>query len=89
MVISNKYVVVEKLVEQVQEGFQTVQVQDNFVYKGKVKLLPDIPVYIGNHQVTIGDVVIWAKYSPDTQEIENDKYVAIVDLLACDIPEQI
>jgi len=89
MVISNKYIVVEKLEKQKTEGYEVVEVQDDFVYKGKVKLLPDIPVYIGNHQLVIGDVVIWTKYSPNTFEIDDCKYVLIDDLLSCDIPEQI
>lgn len=83
MQISNNYILVEKLEESKIEGsFTTVDVQDNFVYKGKVKLLPEIPVFMGNKQLVIGDTVLWAKYSPDTHEYEKDKFVAISDLLA-------
>lgn len=71
----------EKIEEEVKEGFQTVQVQDSFVYKGKVIKLPGTPVYLGNTELDIGNVVLFAKYSPDTQEIEGKKYVKIVDIL--------
>lgn len=79
--ISSKYVVVEKFIEPVQEGFQEVKVQDSSVYKGTVAELPEVPVFISNHQVAIGDVVIFAKYSPDTHEIEDKKFVRVEDLL--------
>jgi co-chaperonin GroES (HSP10) len=86
MDISNKYVVVEKLEEEVKDGFQTVDVQDNFVYKGKVKILPSMPVFMTDTQLKIGDTVLFAKYSPDTHEVDLDgqkiKFVAISDLLA-------
>lgn len=86
MQISNKYVVVEKLEEEVKEGFKSVEVQDNYVYKGKVTQIPETPVYMGNKPVTVGDIVLFIKYSPDTHEIDLDgkkvKFVAISDLLA-------
>lgn len=87
MQISNNYIVVEKVEEEVKEGFQTVSVQDSSVYKGKVITLPEAPVCMGNKFVTIGDIVLFAKYSPDTHEIdlENGKKVKFVktsDVLA-------
>lgn len=86
MQISNLYVVVEKLEEEVKDGFKTVEVQDNFVSKGKITHLPEIPVHMTNRQVTLGDVVLFAKYSPDTHGIDIEgkkvKFVAITDLLA-------
>lgn len=82
MHISNKYIAVVKLEEEKKEGFETVQVQDNFIYKGKVVLLPEAPVFMGNKQVAIGDTVIFAKYSPDTHEIEDKKFVSVNDVLA-------
>lgn len=86
MQISNKYILVEKLEEEAKDGFKTVEVQDNFVYKGKITGLPEIPVYMGNTPVQIGQIVLFAKYSPDTHEIDLDgkkvKFVAISDLLA-------
>ncbi len=83
MQISNKYIVVEKIEEPKQEGFKTVEVQDNYVYKGKVKQ----GGFITNTMtVKEGDTVLFAKYSPDTHEIDLEgkkvKFVAIDDILA-------
>ena len=86
MQISNKYIVVEKLEEEAKEGFKTVDVQDNYVYKGKVTHIPEAPVYMGNKQVIQGDTVLFAKYSPDTHEIDLEgkkvKFVSVSDILA-------
>lgn len=86
MQISNKYIVVEKIEEEAKEGFKTVEVQDSYVYKGKVTQVPETPVFMENRQVSNGDTVLFAKYSPDTHEIDLDgkkvKFVAINDLLA-------
>lgn len=86
MQISNKYILVEKIEEEVKEGFQAVQVQDSSIYKGKIIGLPEIPVFLTNTPVYLGQVVLFAKYSPDTHEIDLDgkkvKFVAISDLLA-------
>lgn len=86
MQISNNYIVVEKLEEEAKEGFKAVEVQDNFVYKAKVAHVPEIPVFMGNQQLEVGSIVLFAKYSPDTHEIDLDgkkvKFVAISDILA-------
>lgn len=86
MQISNKYLVVEKLEQEEKDGFKTVEVQDNYVYKARVKYLPSIPVFMTDTQLKIGDIVLFAKYSPDTHEVDLDgqkvKFVAISDLLA-------
>lgn len=86
MQISNKYIVVEKLEEEAKEGFKTVDVQDNYVYKGKVTHIPEAPVFMGNKQVTQGDTVLFTKYSPDTHEIDLEgkkvKFVSVSDILA-------
>lgn len=90
MQISNNYIVVEKLEEEAKEGFKAVEVQDNYVYKGKVTLIPEVPVFMGNQQIGVGDVVLFAKYSPDTHEIDLQeegmphkvKFVATSDILA-------
>jgi len=85
MQISNKYVVVEKLEEEAKEGFKTVDVQDNYVYKGRIAEINQ-PIYLGNTVLEVGSIVLFAKYSPDTHEIDLDgkkvKFVAITDLLA-------
>lgn len=86
MPINSKYVVLEKCEEVQKEGFKTVEVQDNFIYKGKVVRKPDCPCYVDNHAIAIGDVVVFAKYSPDTHDIELEgkkvKFVRVEDLLA-------
>lgn len=86
MNISNNYVCVERIEEPPKEGFQTVEVQDNFLYRAKVHILPEIPVFMGNRRLGVGEVVLFAKYSPDTHEIEHEgkklKFVSIRDILA-------
>jgi len=82
MKLNVHYILVEKVEEQKKEGFETVNVQDSFVYKGKVKLLPDIPVYVGNTQLQIGTIVIFKKYSADSFEYEKDKFIKTDDILA-------
>lgn len=86
MKVSNNYIVVERLEVEKKEGFETVEVQDNFVYKGKVVLLPEAPVYMGNAGIQLGDTVLFSKYSPDTHEIEHEgkklKFVSTRDILA-------
>jgi co-chaperonin GroES (HSP10) len=82
-IIGNR-VLVSALEELKQEGFQTVQVQDNFVYKGKVEEIGQFVAIAGN--VAVGDTVLFAKYSPDTHEIEHEgkkyKVVEVSDILA-------
>lgn len=67
------------------EEFDTVQIQDSSIYKGVVHQLPDVPVYVSNHQLVLGDVVLFAKYSPDTHEIEDNgikkKFINTEDIL--------
>lgn len=70
--ISSKYVKVVKHEEQKKDGFQAVEVQDNFIYKGKVIAIPEAPLYVSNRQIAINDIVIFAKYSPDSHEIVED-----------------
>jgi len=86
MNISVNYVVVEKLEAEEKEGFQTVEVQDNFICKGRVINLPAVPVYIGDDEAKIGDVILFSKYSPDTQDVDLDgkrvKFIKTDDILA-------
>jgi len=85
MHINSNYIVVEKLEEPVQEGFKTIEVQDNFIYKGKIVCVPEQPSHVGNHQLSVGDTILYAKYSPDTHEIELEgkkvKFINISDVL--------
>lgn len=79
--ITNRFIGVEKVEEEVKEGgFQEVKVQDNSFYKGRIKYLPAEPVYFGDRQAIIGDIVLFAPYSPSTHDIEDIKTVAIEDL---------
>ena len=82
MEISVHYIVVEKVEEPKAAGFQSVEIQDSFVYKGKVITLPHLAVYIGDRQIISGDIVLFAKYSPDTVEMEKVKFIKISDILA-------
>lgn len=95
MKILGNRILVSRLEEPKKEGFATVEVQDSFVYKGKVEQIGEV---IGGDGVTltsnvpfkqafnVGDTVIFAKYSPDTQEIEHEgqkmKVVKIEDIIA-------
>lgn len=86
MEININYIVVEQVPDPVSEGFKIVEVQDSFVYKGRIKQLPATPVHLCNKMLEVGEVVIFAKYSPDTFEIDlpngKVKFVKITDLLA-------
>lgn len=86
MIVSDNYVVVKKLEEEKKEGFVTADVVDNFLYKGVVENIPEAPVYMGNDKLQVGDVIMFAKYSPDTHEIELEdvryKFIHKNDILA-------
>ncbi len=86
MKILGNRVLVSKVEEPVGEGFQTVQVQDNFLYKGKVEQLGDLLQINASNPFDMGSVIIFAKYSPDTHEIEHEgkkyKSVKVEDILA-------
>lgn len=86
MQISYKYVVVEKYTEPKQDGFQVVEVTDNFVYKGQITHIPTAPAYVSDTQLKINDIILFAKYSPDTVEVDikdkKVKFVRIEDILA-------
>ncbi len=92
MKILGNRVLVSPIEKEKTEGFQTVQVQDSFVYMGKIeKLGQDV---LGEYKhfkeeappLHIGDIIIFAKYSPDTSEIEHEgkkfKSVKVEDVLA-------
>lgn len=87
MQISNSRVLVERLPEKEDgPGFNVVNVQDGFVYTGRITIIPEGPICIGNRHLAVGDTILFAKYSPDTQEIEHDgkkvKFVKDADILA-------
>lgn len=88
MQISNNYIAVERVYEPEDEEstFKTVEVTDESLFKGKIKYLPEAPVYMGNTPLGLGDIIVFAKYSPDTHEIELDgevlKFINTRDILA-------
>lgn len=81
MRILGNRILVSKVEEPKGEGFQTVEVQDSFVNKGKVEQIGDF-----TGLVNPGDTILFAKYSPDTQEIEHEgkkmKVVLVSDVIA-------
>lgn len=86
MTINTHYVMVKKIPKKQVEGeFNVVEVQDDFIYRGEIIKLPDEPKYIDNRQLRVGDYVKFAKYSPDTQELEVEgqkvKMVKVTDIL--------
>lgn len=68
-------------------GFETVEVQTNFLYKGKVEQLGDsYQTSTTTSKINVGDVVVFAKYSPHTQTVdvegEEMKIIKVDDILA-------
>ena len=98
MKILGNRVLVEPLEKEVKEGFQTVEVQDSFLYKGRVEMVGeyayDVLEFSGSTpkalvetaKVQVGDTIIFAKYSPDTHEFEHEekkyKSVLVSDIIA-------
>lgn len=83
MKILGNRVLVSRVEEEKKEGFQTVEVQDSFVYKGKVEICGE---GMTTDYPNTGDIVLFAKYSPDTQEVEHEgrkmKIISVTDILA-------
>lgn len=83
MKILGNRVLVSKVEEEKKEGFQTVEVSDTFVYKGRIEMYSCADNLC---PFLVGDIVLFAKYSPDTQEIKHDgkdmKIVRVEDILA-------
>ena len=66
-VLGNR-ILVSKVEEPKKEGeFQTVDVEDSFACKGQIVQF-GTDIFKDNWME--GDIVIFAKYSPDTQEVE-------------------
>lgn len=104
MKILGNRVLVSKIEEPKGEGFQTVEVQDSFVNKGRIEQIgepiPDGIRSIGQTMtltgastmvytqsgLKVGDTILFAKYSPDTQDIEHEgekyKVVLVSDIIA-------
>jgi len=84
-------VLLTRVEEEKKEGFETVEVQDCFVYKGKVEQIGEgcegqpllsTPLV---HNFAVGDVVLFSKYSPDTQTFKENgveyKAVKLEDII--------
>jgi len=91
MKILGHRLLVSKVEEEKQEGFQAVAIQDNFIYMGKVEQIGDYGDFfngtsIQKAPISEGSIVLFAKYSPDTQEIDHEgkkmKIINIDDVLA-------
>ena len=83
MILTNNYVLIERIEEKQDEGdFATVNVQDSFIYKGKVLLLPEQTVYVGNAFLQDGFTILFKKGSPDTFDYGKHKLVSTNDILA-------
>lgn len=84
--INTNYVMVEPIEKPKTEGFTKVEVQDDFVYRAQVVQVPEAPTYVDNHRMAVGDVILFAKYSPDTHEVEQEgkkvKFVLVRDILS-------
>jgi len=86
MRILGKRVLVSKVVEEKTEGFQAVEVQDSFVCKGQVVLTGEGCSLYETFALKPGRVVLFAKYSPDTHEVDVNgqkmKIISADDILA-------
>jgi len=90
MQILGERLLVSRIEDDKKEGFQTVDVTDSFVYKGKIEQVGDqswgTSTISTQSKLEIGQIVLFAKYSPDTQEIEHEgkkmKIIREEDVLA-------
>ena len=80
-VLGNR-VLLERVAKEETSGFETVDVLDDFVSKGKIAQVGGGVV----GEFAIGMVVLFAKFSPDTQEVKVEgrdmKAVKVEDIIA-------
>lgn len=80
-IIGNR-ILVAPLDKEATDGFQTVEVQDDFVYKGRVEQIR----FMTLDQIHVGDTILFAKYSPDSHEVTHEgkkyKIIKFEDVLA-------
>lgn len=83
MKILGNRLLVSKVEAEAKTGFEAVELQDSFIYKGMVEKISSTHM---QQDVKLGDIVLFAKYSPDTQEVEHEgkkmKIVSVGDVLA-------
>jgi len=98
MKIIGDRVLVERVEKERGAGFETVDVMDDFVSKGRIVMVGEplqrsfgttaVTYTEGDRQsdLAVGNVVVFAKWSPDTQEMKVEgkdmKVVAIPDIIA-------
>lgn len=79
MQILGNRILVSKIEEPKQEGFETVSPTDSFLYKGMV-------VQSNSPEIVPESIVLFAKYSPDTHEVDVNgmmmKIINVSDVLA-------
>lgn len=78
---------VSKVEEEKKEGFETVEVADSFIYKGKIEQIGDLQLEAtALPSFNVGDIILFAKYSPDTHEANQGeqklKIISVEDILA-------
>lgn len=95
MRILGNRVLLERIEKEKTSGFEAVEALDQFVSKGRVVQVGEV---IGGDAVIlssnvpfekafdVGDIVLFAKFSPDTQEVTIEgvdmKVVAVADIIA-------
>lgn len=52
------------------EGYKEVEMQNSFLFKGKIEQIGYKQL---EHVFSVGDVVLFSKYSPDTQEVDIER----------------
>lgn len=102
MVLLGDRVLVEKIEKEPTDGFQTVEVTDKFINTAKVVGIGSECIYLSvqpridtgtgvtftstHPTLSIGDTIIFAKYSPHTHDIEHEgkqyKSVRSADIIA-------
>ena len=86
MKILGDRILVSKIEEPVKDGFTEVIVQDEFVFKGKVEQIGNLAPAIVKPFINTGDIVMFRKYSPNTEDIEHEgkkmKIVCLEDVIA-------
>ncbi len=86
-IIGNRVLVSQVIAPQSGTGFTTVEVQNDFIYKGKIEQVGSglIELINGTH-VEVGNIILFARNSPDTQDIEIEgkklKVVSYPDIIA-------
>ena len=88
MKILGNRVLVSRIEEEAKEGFATVDIQDSFIYKGRVEQVggESGSVWTGTSidepLLKEGAIIYFAKYSPHTQDIDGMKVIRMEDIIA-------